>query len=112
MPALVGHLEEQQVGQLLDVVAVVDAVVAEGVAEAPEFADDIGHAATSSLLSSSSSSVELAVEHAVGPSPAASVREHRHELEVVRLDGEVLRPGAGGCTPSTWPARRVRLRSG
>ena len=41
--ALVGHLEEQQVGDLLDVVAVVDAVVAQGVAEAPEFLDDVGH---------------------------------------------------------------------
>ena len=35
--ALVGHLQEQQIGELLDVVAVVDAVVAQGVAEAPEF---------------------------------------------------------------------------
>ncbi len=50
--ALVRHLEEQQVGQLLDVVAVVDAIVTQGVAEAPEFVDDIGHAATSSSLSS------------------------------------------------------------
>ncbi len=41
---LVGHLEEDQKGDLLDVVAVVDAVVAKRVAEAPEFLDDIGHA--------------------------------------------------------------------
>ncbi len=40
--AFVGHLEEEQVGELLDVVAVVDAVVAQGVAEAPEFVDDVG----------------------------------------------------------------------
>ncbi len=38
---LVGHLEEEQVGDLLDVVAVVDAVVAQGVAEAPELLDDV-----------------------------------------------------------------------
>ena len=41
--ALVGHLQEEQVGELLDVVAVIDAVVAQGVAEAPEFVDDVGH---------------------------------------------------------------------
>ncbi len=44
--ALVGHLEEEQVRDLLDVVAVVDAVVAQGVAEAPELLDDVGHAAS------------------------------------------------------------------
>ena len=40
---LVGHLEEQQVRELFDVVAVVDAVVAERVAESPEFLYDVGH---------------------------------------------------------------------
>ena len=52
--ALVGHLQEEQVGDLLDVVAVVDAVMAKGVAEAPEFLDDVGHAAMASLSSSRS----------------------------------------------------------
>src|SRR5205085_2421486 len=51
--ALVGHLEEEQIGDLLDVVAVVDAVMAKGVAEAPELGDDVTHAATSSRLTSS-----------------------------------------------------------
>ena len=37
------HLQEEQVGELLDVVAVVDAVVAEGVAEAPKLFDNVGH---------------------------------------------------------------------
>lgn len=41
--AFVGHLHEEQVGDLLDVVAVVHAVVAESMAEAPEFLDDVGH---------------------------------------------------------------------
>ena len=36
----VGHLEENQVGELLQIVAVADAVVAEGGAEAPDFGDD------------------------------------------------------------------------
>ena len=39
--ALLGHLQEEQVGDLLDVVAVVDALMAKGVAEAPESLDDI-----------------------------------------------------------------------
>ncbi len=52
---LVGHLEEEQIGDLLDVVAVIDAVVAEGVAEAPEFLDDVSHAAISVLICSRSS---------------------------------------------------------
>jgi hypothetical protein len=37
----VGHLEEEQVGELLDVVAVGEAVVAEQVAVAPELLDDL-----------------------------------------------------------------------
>ena len=41
--AFVGHLQEQQVGELLDVVAVIDAVVAQRVAEAPEFLNDVTH---------------------------------------------------------------------
>jgi hypothetical protein len=44
-PPLVRHLQEQQVGDLLDVVTVVDPVVAQGVAEAPEFLDDVAHTA-------------------------------------------------------------------
>lgn len=36
----VGHLEEDQVGELLQVVAVADPVVAEGGAEAPDLGDD------------------------------------------------------------------------
>ena len=41
--ALVRHLEEEQIRDLLDVVAVVDSIVAQGVAKAPERVDDIGH---------------------------------------------------------------------
>ena len=37
---LVGHFQEEQIGELLQVVAVTYAVVAQGVAEAPYFADD------------------------------------------------------------------------
>src|SRR5262245_64825452 len=45
--ALVGHLQEEQVGDLLDVVAVVDAVVAQGVAEAPQFLNNVAHGSSS-----------------------------------------------------------------
>jgi uncharacterized pyridoxal phosphate-containing UPF0001 family protein len=41
--SLVGHLQEKQVRQLLDVVAVVDAVMTERVAEPPKFGNDISH---------------------------------------------------------------------
>jgi len=41
--ALIGHLEEQQISQLLNVIAIIHAVMAQCVAEAPEFLDDIGH---------------------------------------------------------------------
>lgn len=37
------HFQKQQIGQLLDIVAVVDAVMAQGMAESPEFGYDIGH---------------------------------------------------------------------
>jgi hypothetical protein len=41
--ALVRHLDEQQVGDLFDVVAVVDSVMPKRVAETPEFLDDVAH---------------------------------------------------------------------
>ena len=43
----IGHFEEDEVGELLEVVAVADAIIAQGVAEAPDSGDDrvggIGH---------------------------------------------------------------------
>jgi len=48
--ALVGHLQEEQVSELLDVVAVIDPVVAQGVAEPPELVDDVGHGRGVSFL--------------------------------------------------------------
>ena len=41
---LIGHLEEQQIRQLLDVVAVAHPVVAQDIAVIPEFLDDRGRA--------------------------------------------------------------------
>ena len=38
-----------EISQLLDVVAVVDPVMPQGVAESPEFADDVGHVLFTSL---------------------------------------------------------------
>jgi hypothetical protein len=38
---LLGHFEEEQVGELGDVVGILDAIVAEDVAEVPEFLDDV-----------------------------------------------------------------------
>jgi hypothetical protein len=34
------HLQEKQIGELLQVIAVTDAIVAQRVTEAPDFADD------------------------------------------------------------------------
>src|SRR5687768_13836631 len=48
-PLLIRHLEKEEVGDLLDVVAVIDAVVPECMAEAPKFLNYIGHAAIASL---------------------------------------------------------------
>ena len=42
--AFVRHFQEQQIGELLDIIAVIDAVVAERVAKAPKFLDDVRHA--------------------------------------------------------------------
>lgn len=38
-----GHLEEKEECQLLDIVAIINPVVAQDVAEAPEFIDQVGH---------------------------------------------------------------------
>ena len=42
-PSLVGHFEEQQVSELFDVIAVVHAVMAQGVAKSPQFVYDVTH---------------------------------------------------------------------
>jgi hypothetical protein len=41
--AFIAHLQEEQICQLFDVIAVVDSIVAQRVAKAPEFIDDVGH---------------------------------------------------------------------
>ena len=40
--ALVRHFEEEQIGELLDVIAIGEAVIAEDVAVVPEFVDEGG----------------------------------------------------------------------
>lgn len=47
--ALVGHFGEQQVGELLDIVAIRYAVVAKDVAVVPGFLDDRCHSGMSTL---------------------------------------------------------------
>jgi hypothetical protein len=42
LAVLIGHLQEQQIGELLQVVAVAHAIIAQGVAEVPDFVDDGG----------------------------------------------------------------------
>ena len=57
---LLGHLQEQQVGQFRDVLVVRDAVVAEDVAQVPELGDDVVggvHAFTSSTAACTSSDI-------------------------------------------------------
>ena len=49
--ALVGHLQKEQVGQLLDVVPVIDAIVPQGMAEDPKFLYNVAHAAIAALIS-------------------------------------------------------------
>src|SRR5207247_5882729 len=54
--ALVGHLQKEQVCDLLDVVTVINTVMAQRVAEAPQFLNNVSHAAIASFNSSMSSS--------------------------------------------------------
>ena len=42
LAVFVGHFEEDQIGELFQVVAVADAVIAEGMAEAPDFGYNAG----------------------------------------------------------------------
>jgi len=39
---LIGHLQEEEIGELFQIIAIAHAVIAQGVAEAPDFADDAG----------------------------------------------------------------------
>lgn len=49
---LICHFEEQQVGQLLQVIAVANAVIPQGIAEVPDFRNDAGcgHDLSSNLI--------------------------------------------------------------
>ena len=44
LAVFVGHFEEQQVGELFEVVAIADTIIPEDVAEAPNFGNDAGSA--------------------------------------------------------------------
>ena len=106
MRALVGHLEEQQVGDLLDVVAVVDAVVAQGVAEAPELLDDVAHAAIASLSSCEQVGRASPSKTRFGAAPAAAVELKTGTfVEVVSVDRQVRDQVLRGCGRATAAAR-------
>ena len=47
---ILDHLKEEEVCQLLDVITVVDAIMPQGVAETPEFANDVSHLSPLSVL--------------------------------------------------------------
>src|ERR1017187_6607031 len=49
--SFIGHLQKQQICELLNVVAVIDSVMSKGVAKAPKFLNNISHAAIASLNS-------------------------------------------------------------
>ena len=40
---LLYHLKEEKIGQLIDVIAVVDSIMSQGVTESPEFTYDVSH---------------------------------------------------------------------
>jgi len=84
----VRHLEEQQVGELFDIVAVVDSVVAQRVAKAPEFLDDVGHAAILSFNSRMRSS-NCGPNTFRARAQAAPLGEDREGIQVLRSDRQV-----------------------
>jgi hypothetical protein len=59
LAVLVGHFQEDEVGELLQVVAVAHAVVAQGVAEAPDFGDDAGGPGPNALCTSMAALITL-----------------------------------------------------
>ena len=42
LAVLIGHLEKEEIGELLQVIAIAYAIVAKGIAEGPDFGDDGG----------------------------------------------------------------------
>ena len=42
LAVLIGHLEEEEIGELLQVVAIAYAIIPKGIAEGPDFGDDGG----------------------------------------------------------------------
>jgi hypothetical protein len=40
---LFDHLKKEKIGQLLDVIAIIDPIVTQSVTESPEFTNDVGH---------------------------------------------------------------------
>src|SRR5688572_3152673 len=72
--ALIGHLQKQKVGELFDVVAVIDTIVPKRVAEAPKFLYNVGHAAIASLNSRMISSNWLSNTRLARPQPPYCVK--------------------------------------
>ena len=48
---LIGHIDKQQIGNLLDVIAVIDPVMPQGMTESPEFLHYVRHEFTPELFS-------------------------------------------------------------
>lgn len=75
---LISHLEEEQIGQLFDVIAVINAVVTQRVAKAPELVDDVGHTSgTPRLIGFSRCEFSLEPRVTAPDSPSASYYLHR-----------------------------------
>ena len=50
LAVLIGHLEEEEIGELLQVVTIAYTIIAEGITEGPDFGDDGGRIVTRCML--------------------------------------------------------------
>ncbi len=90
--AFLGHLEEEQISELLDVIAVVDAIVAQRVAKAPEFLDDVCHwlGGDERVVKPIDEGRQLLAKQFPGPRQSASLREDRLIIEVFFTDAQIF----------------------
>ena len=98
MPRSFDIFKKEQISDLLDVVAVVDAVMAKRMAEAPEFLDNVGQVgflsgkrrqAAMASLSSASSSWSLPSNTRLACTQPPDLLEDRHQDKIFLVNREV-----------------------
>ena len=91
----ISHLDKEQVGNLLDIVAVVDAIMAKGVAESPELLGNVSHGGSmfrflrlrgNCLVQLSEQISQASIEHLIRFPPTSGTFKHWQAVEIFPIN--------------------------